>query len=98
MTARTCTDRQCGNNPNRRVNPNDYDSAMGFLCDACEDAAVSSTGNPRDLCINCGEYREYHDGVGTDCGNFEAEDDDRVCCDTIAGEPHRSGCAKAARD
>lgn len=34
---RDCTDRHCGNNPKRRVNPRDYDSVMGFICDACQD-------------------------------------------------------------
>lgn len=45
---RDCTDRQCGNNPRRKVNPNDYDSVMGFLCDACEDARVAEEQERRE--------------------------------------------------
>ena len=36
---RECHRRDCGNNSHRKINPRDYDSVMGFLCDACEDDA-----------------------------------------------------------
>lgn len=62
---RECTDRHCGNNPKRRVNPNDYDSVMGFLCDACEDYE----NEPK--CRVCGERVVDHED-GRSC--VEAED------------------------
>lgn len=54
--------------------------------------------DPRTLCANCGEYKQYHDDGTATCRDFEVEDTDRTCCDTLVGEPHRSDCAKAARD
>ena len=53
----TCTDRDCGNNPTRKVNPRDYDSASGFLCDRCADA--ENTKAP-EFCPVCGDYASEH--------------------------------------
>ena len=53
MTARDCTDRHCGNNSRRKVNPNDYDSAMGFLCDRCTDAENEDRDDPRCSVCEC---------------------------------------------
>ena len=54
MTVRDCTDRDCGNNPRRKVNPRDYDSVMGFICDRCTDDAN------RERCPVCDEAKDEH--------------------------------------
>ncbi len=62
-----CTNRDCGNNPNRKVNPNDYDSVMGFLCDPCEDEADEQKGRGfKEWCDICGERLSLHE---TPCVN-----------------------------
>lgn len=59
MAHRECSDRHCGNNRRRKINRNSYDDVMGFLCDACEDAANA----PEERCPVCEVLREYHDDV-----------------------------------
>lgn len=66
-----CTDRNCGNNPKRRVNPNDYDSVMGFLCSACEDEANDPT------CPVCGDPKSRHEDERI-CIEAEDVDDDQI--------------------
>ncbi len=68
---RDCTARQCGNNPRRKVNPNDYDSVMGFLCSACEDEANA----PK--CPVCGDRVVDHE-EGRVCIEAEDVDDDQI--------------------
>lgn len=54
---RECDRRDCGNNEHRKVNPRDYDSVSGFLCNACEDDA----NDPR--CSVCEVPQSKHDDV-----------------------------------
>jgi hypothetical protein len=44
---RECTRRDCGNNLRRKINPRDYDSCMGFLCDQCQDEEDERDRMPR---------------------------------------------------
>lgn len=89
-----CENRYCANSLKGLGN---YEHVAGILCDRCEDF-MEAHADDRILCANCGEYKQYHDDGTATCRDFEVEDTDRTCCDTIVGEPHRSDCAKAARD
>lgn len=64
---RECTDRDCGNNPKRRINPRDYDSVMGFLCGPCEDAAAEPE------CPLCGLPKGDHEDAPFPCVDDEEE-------------------------
>lgn len=90
----TCENPYCAKSHLGRGN---YEHAAGILCDRCEDHADAHE-NDMAVCANCGEYKMGHDEGLTDCKDFEVEDVDRTCCDTLAGEPHRFDCAKAARN
>lgn len=56
-----CTDRHCGNNPRRKVNPHSYDDVSGFLCDRCTDAENESEIDPR--CSVCECHKSEHGDV-----------------------------------
>ena len=75
MSSRECTDRHCGMNPRRKVNPRDYDSVMGFLCDRCTDAENEDATDPR--CSVC-ECRKSEHGTEFPC-RLDEQDEPCPC-------------------